>query len=50
MKTIEVSYSATYYVEVPDEWDTIDDSHRIITLAIEQHEDNPDGSWEIVDE
>lgn len=50
MKTIEVQYYATYYVDVPDSWDTIDDSDEIIKLAIEHHEDNPDGTWEIVDE
>ena len=48
MKTIEVSYSAYIYVDVPNDWDTDTHEQEIIDLAIEQHEQNPDGHWEIV--
>jgi len=51
MRTIEVSYTATYYVDVPDSWEiTEEQGDQIIRMAIEQHEDNPDGTWEIVGE
>jgi hypothetical protein len=40
MAQYEVSYTAFYYVEADNESEAIE-------LAIEQHEDNPDGSWEI---
>jgi hypothetical protein len=39
-KVYEVSYTATYYVEAEDEDEAIE-------LAIEEHYENPDGSWEI---
>lgn len=39
-KMYEVSYTAYYYVEAEDTDEAID-------LAIEEHENNPDGSWEI---
>lgn len=50
MKTIEVSYSAYIYVDVPDDWDVDVREDDIIDLAIEQHERMPDGHWEIVNE
>ena len=52
MKTIEVHYSDYISVEVPDYWDTNDPEteQEIIQMAIEQHEHNPDGHWEIVSE
>jgi hypothetical protein len=52
MKTIEVHYSEYIDVEVPDDWDTDDPAvqQKVIEMAIEQHEQNPDGSWEIIDE
>ena len=37
----QVRYEATYYVEATDEDHAID-------LAVEQHSNNPDGSWEAV--
>jgi hypothetical protein len=37
----QVTYEATYYVEANDEDHAID-------LAVEQHSENPDGSWEAV--
>lgn len=37
----EVRYEATYWVEANDEDEAID-------LAIEQHSENPDGSWDAV--
>ena len=39
MKTYQVEYNATYWVEA-------DSEERAIELAIEQHEDMPDGDWE----
>lgn len=42
MKKYVVNYYATYWVEAEDEDEAID-------LAIEQHEDMPDGTWEVVD-
>lgn len=38
MKSYQVEYSATYWVEA-------DSEERAIELAIEQHEDMPDGDW-----
>lgn len=38
-RTYQVEYSATYYVRASNEDEAID-------LAIEQHSDGPDGSWE----
>lgn len=38
MKTYQVEYSATYWVEAESE-------EQAIELAIEQHEDLPDGDW-----
>lgn len=48
MKTIEVVYTDYIYVDVPDDWDVELREDDIIDLAIEQHEQNPDGHWEIV--
>ena len=39
MKTYQVEYSATYWVEAESE-------EQAIELAIVQHEDMPDGDWE----
>ena len=52
MKTIDVHYSEYIQVEVPDDWDTDnpETEQKIIEMAIEQHEENPDGYWEIVTE
>jgi hypothetical protein len=50
MKTIEVSYSAYLYVDVPNDWEADTHEKEILQLAYEQHEDNPDGHWEIVTE
>lgn len=41
MAKYEVIYTATYWVEAEDEDEAED-------LAIEQHEDLPDGVWEVV--
>jgi hypothetical protein len=38
-RTYQVEYSATYWVRAENEDDAID-------LAIEQHSDGPDGSWD----
>jgi len=38
-RTYQVTYEATYYVRASNEDEAID-------LAIEQHSDGPDGSWE----
>ena len=38
MKTYQVEYTATYWVEANDEDEAIE-------LAILQHEDLPDGDW-----
>jgi hypothetical protein len=38
-RTYQVTYEATYYVRANDEDEAIE-------LAIEQHNDGPDGSWE----
>jgi len=38
-RTYQVEYSATYWVRADNEDDAID-------LAIEQHSDGPDGSWD----
>lgn len=38
MKTYQVEYSATY-------WVTADSEEQAIELAIEQHEQMPDGDW-----
>lgn len=38
MKTYQVEYSATYWVQAENE-------EQAIELAIEQHEDLPDGDW-----
>lgn len=48
MKTIEVVYTDYIQVEVPDDWDLELREDDIIDLAIEQHQTNPDGTWEIV--
>jgi hypothetical protein len=50
MKTIEVHYSSYIEVEVPDDWEPDTHEQKIIEMAIEQHEQNPDGYWEIVTE
>jgi hypothetical protein len=39
-KVYEVSYIAYYYVEA-------DDEDEAIELAIEEHENLPDGSWQV---
>jgi hypothetical protein len=39
LKTWQVEYSATYWVKATSEDEAID-------LAIEEHADMPDGSWE----
>ena len=39
MKTYQVEYSATYWVQA-------DSEEQAIELAIEQHEQLPDGDWE----
>jgi hypothetical protein len=39
MKTYQVEYQATYWVEAESE-------EQAIELAIEQHEHLPDGDWE----
>lgn len=38
MKTYQVEYSATYWVQA-------DSEEQAIELAIEQHEQLPDGDW-----
>lgn len=42
MKKYVVNYYATYWVEAEDE-------DQAIELAIECHEDLPDGTWEVAD-
>lgn len=50
MKTIVVRYEAYIYVDVPNDWDETTHHGEIIDLAIEEHEQNPDGVWEIYEE
>lgn len=43
MTKYEVSYTAYYFVEA-------DNEDEAIELAMEEHYENPDGSWEIENE
>jgi hypothetical protein len=50
MKKFEIVYTDYIYVEVPDGWNEFDNAEEIMAMAIEQHEQNPDGHWEVLGE
>lgn len=50
MKTFEIVYTDYIYVEAPDDWNEWDNANEIMALAHEQHQKNPDGTWELLGE
>jgi hypothetical protein len=50
MKTVEVLYTASVYVDIPADWDLEYQELEIIDMAIQHWEKYPDGEWEVVGE